>query len=1036
MELEALIDALQYKDSPNFVRADELSQNIDFGFLYRRASQHCGLEGAYLLRRTDSPARGIPIVYVCNAKTEEEARTIHQRVWNQDLVPFLLVASPRALRMYRGFRFDRDEASREDLNAGALRHFEDFNRAALELESFRAEAIDSGRFWREWASEVTPDKRVDWRLLGHLHDVGKYLANSGLTDRTLINGIIGKFVYLRYLRDREILSDRKLQAWGLDAEQVLGRHLTLKAFEQLLAKLDEWLNGAVFPLTRGQLDTVGEDRLRTVAGVFRGDAASGQLALEFADYDFSFIPIETLSVIYEQFLHAPDPQTGVSKGRVEGAYYTPVPVVNYMLDRLNLRRPLLRGMRILDPSCGSGVFLVQTYRRLIEQAVRNGNGQPPRPAELRALLTEHIFGIDTDDDACHIAELSLILTLLDYVTPPDLESTPVRRFQLPTLRGENIFRQSAFAALPSSAPQSFNWVVGNPPWKEVKSYKDEPADPGLTEWIRRNSGRCPAGRRQFAEMFAWRSHELLDSEGSASLLLPAMTLFKSASKKFRVRFFAEAAVWEVANFANLVNVLFAGRSTVPAAALFFSKPARSHPSAINVYTPFLANQPTLYDAKTGAKQKEAWNIFINLGEVRPLRYTEALSGNALHWKLAAWGSYLDKQLLDRIRQNFLSIRDLEARGSLVAVGGFELHGSQGSGGYEAEYRPELVDKRKLLPRKLKERKHLWRFPKAAIGRVAENQAYVRLRGGFDLPLRVCEAPHIVVARSGAFAVYEEDEFLVIPPRQVGIGAETSSKDLLKAITLYLNSDFSRYYQFFHSPEAGIQKTIGTTGDLKATPLPFDDTSGPDLQPWVDLYQQIVDENHDRDDFSRSPLIRILNELTNDALHLTRRDRSLVGDLIHVRMDLTRGKVGRRATGVPEKDLLQGYAVALRDELDSFLGEHVACRHRVRVAAGDDAAAVEICLIENTNSVRPISVEPASPQLSVELALARANARQEFAQWFYFDRNLRIFSDALALTYVCKPMQRMQWTQTQALLDAGEIIADTLASPTEDTAARG
>ncbi len=1033
MQLDAIVEVLKYNTSPNYVRADALARDNDFGFLYRRATQQCGLEGAYLLRSSNSTTAGIPIVYVCRAATEEEARVIHRRVWNQDLVPFLLVASPQSLRVYPGFRFEPSELDGDDLNAGTLRHFEEFNRVALGVESFGAEAIDTGRFWREWAAEVTPERRVDWRLLGHLREIGKTLATSGLTDRTLINAVIGKFVYLRYLRDREILSDRKLQAWGLDAQQVLGRNLSLEAFEQLLAKLDDWLNGAVFPLTKNQLQTVGEARLRTVAGVFRGDAASGQLALDFADYDFSFIPIETLSVIYEQFLHAPDPHTGTSKGRLEGAYYTPVPVVNYMLDRLNLKRPLLQGMQILDPSCGSGVFLVQTYRRLIEQAIRSNNGQPPRPSELRSLLTEHIFGIDTDGDACHIAELSLILTLLDYVKPPDLESTQVRRFQLPTLRGENIFCQSAFSPLPQSAPPSFDWVVGNPPWKEVESENDEAADLSLAEWIAKNSSKRPTGRRQLAEMFAWRSHEYLDSNGSASLLMPAMTLFKSDSQKFRGRFFAEATVWEVANFANLVNVLFAGRSTVPAAALFFSKLNQDQPATIDVYTPFLANQPTLYDAKTGNKQREAWNIFVNLGEVRSLRYSEALSGTALYWKLAAWGSYLDGQLLERIKKGFQSIGDLEERGALEAIGGFELRNSKSGDAYEAEHHPELIDKRKLLIGRLKERKYLWRFPETAIGRIVENEAYVRLRGGFDRPLRVCKPPHVVVGRSGAFSVYEDD-FLVIPPRQVGIGADESRKDLLKAIALYLNSDFSRYYQFFHSPEAGIQKTIGTTGDLRATPLPFDEGSGLQLQPWVDLYQQIIDENHDRDDFSQGPFVRALNDLTNDAFRLTRRDQSLVHDLVHIRMDLTRGKVGRRATGVPENNLLEQYAVVLRDELDSFLGDDSAARHRVRIAVGNDAAAVEIMLLENTRATLPISVERASPQLSVELALAQSSARQEFAQWFYFDRNLRIYNDAL--TYVCKPMQRMQWTQTQAVLDAGEIIADTLACSAEDSSTLG
>jgi hypothetical protein len=91
------------------------------------------------------------------------------------------------------------------------------------------------------------------------------------------------------------------------------------------------------------------------------------------------------------------------------------------------------------------------------------------------------------------------------------------------------------------------------------------------------------------------------------------------------------------------------------------------------------------------------------------------------------------------------------------------------------------------------------------------------------------------------------------------------------------------------------------------------------------------------------------------------------------------------------------------------------------------------VVENTRSQQPVSVESASSQLSVELAIAHANARQEFAQWFYFNRNLRIYDGAL--TYVCKPLQRMHWTRTQALLDAGEVIADTLAAPTEDAAFR-
>lgn len=177
-----------------------------------------------------------------------------------------------------------------------------------------------------------------------------------------------------------------------------------------------------------------DGQLRKIAGTFRGDdPGTGQLVLDFGIYDFSLIPIETLSVIYEQFLHAPDTQ-GTSTGKQRSAFYTPIPLVNFMLEELDSLHPFQKGMKVLDPSCGSGAFLVQCYRRIIEQDEEFVPGEPMRPAHLRDLLQVHIFGIDRDGDACRVAELSLSLTLLDYVDPPDLESTRSSNCQTSTAR--------------------------------------------------------------------------------------------------------------------------------------------------------------------------------------------------------------------------------------------------------------------------------------------------------------------------------------------------------------------------------------------------------------------------------------------------------------------------------------------------------------------------------------------------------------------------------------------------------------------------
>ena len=60
----------------------------------------------------------------------------------------------------------------------------------------------------------------------------------------------------------------------------------------------------------------------------------------------------------------------------------------------------------------------------------------------------------------------------------------------------------------------------------------------------------------------------------------------------------------------------------------------------------------------------------------------------------------------------------------------------------------------------------------------------------------------------------------------------------------------------------------------------------------------------------------------------------------------------------------------------------------------------------------------------ELDSVKCNLLRQRSQWVYFERSLRIFENTR--TYLFKPLQRVLWTTSQALVDAGEIIADVLA----------
>ncbi len=791
----------------------------------------------------------------------------------------------------------------------------------------------------------------------------------------------------------------------------------------------------MFPLSEQDLKDIGEHRLQQVAGVFCGDDPEGQLHLDFDAYDFSYIPIETLSVIYQQFLHAAEYTPGRSEGRERGAYYTPVPLANFILDTLDRKKPLEEGMRVLDPACGSGAFLVQCYRKLVEARIRRLEGAVPTPEELSRILTSHLFGIDSDPDACQVAELSLVLTLLDYVTPPDLSGSD---FQLPTLRNKNIFQGNSFNSKEPWAAEAYclpyGWIVGNPPWKELKADSIDERDRPVLEWMRKHRKDCPTGGNQMAEAFAWRACDLLAEDGVVGFLLPAMTLFKYESARFRMKFLNRVDLWSVANFSNLAEILFAGRSRVPCAAFFYSVPGPGpkrplHPESIEFYSPMVANQ-ILNDPGGTGNRKEMWSIVVNASEIRDIPRRDVRNGDFLPWKLAFWGLTEDRRILTSVGRKLHTLSDLEEMGILVLSEGLQLrNGTLGEGDENKglEHHPELAGRPVLDMAPLARRRLLFRIPSDALDPLPTERAFTR-EGRFSLPFSVCEPPHVIVSAARTFAVYSDD-FLLIPPRQIGIASRPKFAGLLKALALYLYSDFVTYHQFLTTPQLGIKREVGTLRSLRNLPVPFHPEDG-DWSIWGSLYDELRQAEEAAvkegtlDWYTRgrgAELLEDLNKLVNGALGLD-RDRAAqaaVHDLVHVRRALVDGQVGKEAIRPPDRDELRSYGLVLQTELDDFLGEDISARHKLTIIYNEISAMVEVELVRGTAERQHVSVQPADSALGSHFAAIRKQLREKRSQWLYFERNLRIYEDAR--TYLFKPMQRVHWAESQALADASGLL---------------
>ena len=281
------------------------------------------------------------------------------------------------------------------------------------------------------------------------------------------------------------------------------------------------------------------------------------LSAETSPYLFEILPIEILGSIYEQFLGkeliakgsgvaVDQKKTTVKKDT--GVYYTPRYIVDYIVEQTlgkqlseiangNGQRPSLKdfekqtsALKVLDPACGSGSFLIRAFERICEHWERRlKNDLPPKDAPNRAawekdhrthcyidpqrdavfltvglkkkILLDNIFGVDIDSAAVEVTQLSLYLKMLEHETTTTLgkqkDLFPSDIAVLPALKDNikwgNSLISSDFSKVAEDLTRvhAFDWsvqfeaimkdggfdtVIGNPPYVQIENISGEDRD--------------------------------------------------------------------------------------------------------------------------------------------------------------------------------------------------------------------------------------------------------------------------------------------------------------------------------------------------------------------------------------------------------------------------------------------------------------------------------------------------------------------------------------------------------------------------------
>jgi hypothetical protein len=1022
-----LTAALGYADAPLYREGDGAGLVAAEDLHLVRAARDAGAKGTFFFRT--SPEGGYrPAVHLAEVGSADQARLIHQRLWNQGANPFLIVLLPGEIRVYAGFEFHPTDKTVGRVETVPISTGKMPDIAKL-LAAYRAEAINRGELWETQKKHLKPDGRVDATLLSSLETLSKLLQDKHNVSQRSSHALIGRFVYLHYLHARKILTPEWMEKEaGIREADVFSSDATLAAFRKLSKEVEATFNGRIFPIPWGAKKPPRADAIREVARVFAGEEpSSGQLALPFSAYDFSWIPIELLSSIYEQFLHA-ESSDASSK---DGAHYTPEPLAEYLVSEVQSVRPLRAGMRILDPCCGSGVFLVVAFRRLVEMECARQRCHSLPPQEVKKVLTHSIYAVERNRTACEITAFSLILAMLAYVKPQELHRLKKGSFKFPSLIGKNLFAEDFFASdglfWKKTDPETketlrFDWILGNPPWLELEE-DDAKAKP-MRDWMNANERSLALARGRTGEAFAWKVREKLADDGVAGLVLAAKTLTNDHLKPWRAKFFSSHRVYRITNFANLAYVIFP-KVKEAAMTVTFGLPQNGKiaPPILHV-GPFVANQVAI------SHSRKAWVVGITESEMKSVDATDASRGNASTWKLALWGNHRDTRELARLNAIWpTTLKSLaDTRGWCLALG-LQLRSSPGKKWVDKEgvARQEneevaTLSKIHLLNHKpmVRAGRHLhvsdtWMIPPSGwLGKDGKD-CYVRTRGGIK-GVGLVSGPHLFLWND--FAAFSANDF-IIEHDKIGLAGPSADGDWLRAVSLIWTASVTRYQLVLELSAAwGIGRTQIDLGDAENVRVPIlDDVLADRLGG---LHREMSDDLAKGRVFD-ARFQRDIDERVAKVLKMPKSLMDTATDFAIERMNFNQGVVPDSAKQRPTPDDLRAYAARLTAELDDFISGKGHHRIAVLHSAAGICASIEITREKKT--ILP-TVRAATGTDAKTLSELLAAAEQEFSQWVYVKRSVRIMiGDTL---HLIKPSRRCEWTEGRALLDAADVIAEIAA----------
>jgi type I restriction-modification system DNA methylase subunit len=405
--------------------------------------------------------------------------------------------------------------------------------ASGELEKF-AQGVGRGKKREPLTKKLFADFR-EWRgLLSR--NISEHSRLNKLESKELVDEgvqkLLNRFVFIRSCEDRGFENQRLREAvrsWKSENKRKLLRYL-MDVFDDFNEAYDSDLFSPHF-----------------ASSLYVDDAIVEKVVEELYKYEFGIIDADVLGNVYEQYLATMMREGGGlrdsdSKRKEMGIYYTPTYIVDYIVKNTlgelvsKAKSPAdLERIKVLDPACGSGSFLIRAYETLNSAYSKKNGGDSQLLLETVSknaytILTKNVYGVDLDQKAVEIAELNLLLRAAR------------RRGMLPPLYENVKCGNSLISGTPEEMEKyfgkewkkkkPFNWeekfsdvmkeggfdvVIGNPPYVQLSM--DSGTDQKMKDYLVSTYGSS-MGRLNTFGFFIARSIQLAKDGGLIGLIIP------------------------------------------------------------------------------------------------------------------------------------------------------------------------------------------------------------------------------------------------------------------------------------------------------------------------------------------------------------------------------------------------------------------------------------------------------------------------------------------------------------------------------------